>query len=76
MSDFVTDRAPDVDDPDPRLEEAVCIFAEVQVHSSDTGGECLVDVDTLLVTYILISGFGINSHLLTSGLLVRGVFSS
>jgi hypothetical protein len=48
MGDSVSNRAPDVDDPDPRLKEAVSIISEMITHSSDAGGVCLVDVNAFL----------------------------
>jgi len=75
MGDSVSNRAPDVDDPDPRLKEAVSIISEMITHSSDAGGVCLVDVNAFL-TYKSAITFRVDSHLLTTGPRVIGVFAS
>ena len=49
VGNWIGDRAPDVNDSNPRFEEAVGFFTEMMVHPGDTRGICLVDVNTFLI---------------------------
>ncbi len=58
VSDWVTNRSPDVDDANAAFKESFGIFAEMTMHTSDTGVVGLVDMNAFLYRMVLIDILG------------------